>query len=145
MGLCRWVFVDEVEALGAEILGIMEQHTSEAARRKLYKYRLNKQDPLHQRCFGGLNLCFFGDLWQLPPVLQVSISSNPFRSIANDKQQVRKIMEFFWGQDAMNGFTHKPFEFAVCKRTADEWFTTTQTNEMLRIGRTLKETTRKFS
>ena len=25
-------------------------------------------------------------------------------------------MEFFWGQDALNGFTQRPFEFAVCKR-----------------------------
>ena len=32
MGLCRWLFVDEVEAVGADILGSMEQHTSEGAR-----------------------------------------------------------------------------------------------------------------
>ena len=62
MELCRWLFVDEVEAVGAEIIGIMEQHTSDAARRKLYKYRGDKQDPVQQRCFGGSNLCIFGDL-----------------------------------------------------------------------------------
>ena len=56
MELCRWLFIDEVEAVGAEILGVMEQHTSEAARRRLYKFRGDKADPLHQRCFGGLNL-----------------------------------------------------------------------------------------
>ena len=74
MELCRWLFIDEVEAVGAEILGVMEQHIGEAARRRLYKYRFDKADPLNQRCFGGLNLCFFGDLWQLPPVLQVGNS-----------------------------------------------------------------------
>ena len=116
MSLCRWLFVDEVEAVGAEILGILEQNTCEAAKRRLYKFRGDKQDPMHQRCFGGLNLCLFGDLWQLPPVSQVSISSNPFRTGANTSHQVRKIMEFFWGQDALNGFTQRPFEFAVCKR-----------------------------
>ena len=119
MELCRWLFIDEVEALGAEILGNVEQNTSEAARRKLYKFRGDKQDPTHQRCFGGLNLCFFGDLWQLPPVLQLSISSNPFNSRANSSHQVRKLMEFFWGQDPLNGFTQRPFEFAVCKRIID--------------------------
>ena len=116
MELCRWLFIDEVEAVGAEILGSVEQNTSEAARRKLYKFRGGKEDVTHQRCFGGLNLCLFGDLWQLPPVLQVSISSNPFHSQANSSHQVRKIMEFFLGQDTFNGFTRRPFEFAVCKR-----------------------------
>ena len=55
MELCRWLFVDEVEAVGAEIIGIMEQNTSDAARRKLYKFRGDKEDPLHQRCFGAVS------------------------------------------------------------------------------------------
>ena len=83
MELCRWLFIDEVEAVGAETLGSVDQNTSEAARIRLYKFRGGNEDPAHQRCFGGLNLCFFGDLWQLPPVLQVSISSNPFHYRAN--------------------------------------------------------------
>ena len=33
MELCRWMFIDEVEAVGAEILGILEQHTAETARK----------------------------------------------------------------------------------------------------------------
>ena len=122
MELCRWLFVDEVEAVGAEIIGVMDQNTSDAARRRLYKFRGDTQDPLDQRCFGGLNLCFFGDLWQLPPVLQVSVSSNPFRLKANTSHQARKAMNFFWGQDSLNGFTQRPFEFAVCKRIKDTWY-----------------------
>ncbi len=119
MELCRWLFIDEVEAVGAETLGSVDQNTSEAARGRLYKFRGGEEDPAHQRCFGGLNLCFFGDLWQLPPVLQVSISSNPFHYQANSSLQVRKIMEFFGGRDSLNGFTQRPFEFAVCKRISD--------------------------
>ena len=108
--------------MGAEIIGIMEQNTSDAARRKLYKFRGDKQEPLHQRCFGGLNLCLFGDLWQLPPVLQVSVSSNPFRLKGNTSHQARKTMDFFWGQDALTGSTQPPFEFAICKRIKDAWY-----------------------
>ena len=121
--VCRWVFVDEVEALGAETLGILEENITEASRKKGYKFRGNNSaDPLNLRPFGGLNVCFFGDLWQLPPVMQVSVSSNPFRLKANESHQARKIMKFFWGQDKLNGFTHKPFEFAVCKIIKDEWY-----------------------
>ena len=120
--VCRWMFIDEVEALGAEILGILEENTTEAARRKGYKFRGNVADPLRLRPFGGVNTCFYGDLWQLPPVMQVSISSNPFRMKANESHQARKVMKFFWGQDSLNGFTRSPFEFSVCKRVKDKWY-----------------------
>jgi len=55
-------------------------------------------------------------------VKQVSISSNPFGYSANVSHKVRDIMRFFWAQDALRGFTHKPFEFAVCKRIKDAWY-----------------------
>ena len=121
--VCRWVFIDEVEALGAETLGILEENTTEASRKKGYKFRGNNSaDPLNLRPFGGLNVCFFGDLWQLPPVMQVSVSSNPFRLKANESHQARKMMNFFWGQNSLQGFTRTPFEFSVCKRVKDKWY-----------------------
>ena len=98
--MCRWIFIDEVEAVGAEILGILEENTTKAARRKGYKFRVNVADPLRLRPFGGINTCFYGDLWQLPPVMHVSISSNPFRMKANESNQARKIMKFFGGRIA---------------------------------------------
>ena len=118
----RWIFIDEVEALGAETLGILEENTTESSRRKGYKFRGNIADPLRLRPFGGLDVWFKGDLWQLPPVMQVSISSNPYRLKANESHHARKIMKFFWGQDSLNGFTRSPFEFAVCKRVKDKWY-----------------------
>ena len=57
--VCRWIFIDEVEALGAETLGILEENTTEASRRKGYKFRGNIADPLRLRPFGGLNVCFY--------------------------------------------------------------------------------------
>ena len=54
--------------------------------------------------------------------MQVSISSNPFRMKANESHQARRIMKSFWGQDSLNGFTRSPFEFSVCKRVKDKWY-----------------------
>ena len=54
--VCRWVFNHEVEALGAETLGILEENTTEASRRKGYKFRGNIADPLRLRPFGGVFL-----------------------------------------------------------------------------------------
>ena len=31
--VCRWIFILEVEAVGAEILGVLEENTTESARR----------------------------------------------------------------------------------------------------------------
>ena len=34
--VARWLFIDEAEAVGAENFGIPEQHTAEAARKRVY-------------------------------------------------------------------------------------------------------------
>ena len=120
--LAYWVFIDEVEAVGAQILGIVEQNMADAAKKRWYKFRRGIQRPEFIRPFGGINMAFFGDFWQLPPVRQISICSNPFRERANADHNTRKILAMFWSQDAHSSLTHAPFEFAVCKRIDDEWY-----------------------
>ena len=122
MELCRWMFIDEVEAVGAEILGILEQHTAEAARKRLYQFRGGRARPEDLRPFGGLNTGLFGDFWQLPPVRQINIRSNPFRDRSTSSHQARKMLTFFWGQDPLNSFTQPPIELSVCKRIKDKWY-----------------------
>ena len=114
MELCRWMFIDEVEAVGAEILGILEQHTAEAARKRLYQFRGGRARPEDLRPFGGLNTGLFGDFWQMPPVRQINIRSNPFRDRSTLSHQARKMLTFFWGQDPLNSFTQPPIELSVC-------------------------------
>ena len=120
---CRWVLIDECEATGAGILGSLEQNVAEATRKRWYKYRGGIEIPEHLRIFGGLNIAMFGDLWQLPPVSQVSIMANPFRARGITDHHARKILQFFWQRDELNGFSEKGlFEFTVSKRFDDSWY-----------------------
>ena len=122
MELCRWLFIDEVEAVGAEILGTLEENTAQAARKRLYKYRGEREREADLRPFGGLNVGLFGDFWQLPPVRQINIRSNPFRERATTSWLARKMLSFFWQPNTQNSFTDPPFEFTVCKRIKDTWY-----------------------
>ena len=69
----RFLFIDEIEATGADTLGAMEEkilhHTSLKAP---WRYK----DENFPRLFGGMNVCFFGDFWQLTPTGQISIMSD---------------------------------------------------------------------
>ena len=131
--LCRWVLIDEIEAVGAEILGELADNMAAAARRRLYKYRGNTVSPLHLRVFGGINIALFGDFWQLPPVRQLSICSNPNREKLTTKHQARCIMDMFWCPTPHNGFvsqhlkeergpTNGFFKFEESKRLDDKRF-----------------------
>lgn len=117
------VFIDESEATGAGILGSLEHNVAEVTRKRLYKYRGGLEHPEHLRIFGGLNVALFGDLWQLPPVSQVSIMANPFRERAIADHHARKMLAFFWQRDALNGFSENGLvEFSVCKWIDDAWY-----------------------
>ena len=59
--LLRWMFIDEIEALGADILGMLEENMAAAARASWYKFRQNAEGILHLRPFGGVNVAFLGD------------------------------------------------------------------------------------
>ena len=73
----------------------------------------------HRYC-GGVNLIFFGDWWQLPPVGDVAIMSNPFRGPALLMSKIQKMMSIFWtkGRECLNGM----IELTVNKRSGtDAW------------------------
>ena len=128
--VCRWVLIDEIEAVGAEILGELAENMAAAARRSTYKYRGGRVSPLHLRPFGGINVAFFGDFWQLPPVRQLTIAANPNRDGLGAKHRGRAIIDMFWRPTEENGFisqvlrgdtkkagrTNGFFKFTECKR-----------------------------
>ena len=89
---CRFVLIDEIEAVGAEIIGQLQEHVAEATRTQWYKYR--KGDRVRARPFGGLNSITSGDWWQLPHVKAASLYNNPFRSGYDHLEQ--RALGFFW-------------------------------------------------
>ena len=94
----RWLLVDEVENAGAEALGIVETHMRGAVKKNHYPVRRQRRGGERPRPFGGVNTILCGDWWQLPPVHQISLCSNPF---AKDSGQAQRMKHMFWG-DGLN-------------------------------------------
>ena len=67
----RFVLIDEVSMVPAEMLGLLELSLSDVSRRRV-------QNP--QTYFGNMNIVAFGDFWQIPPVSGTSLCSNPRRA-----------------------------------------------------------------
>ena len=100
----RVLIVDEGSSASCENLATAELNVRTAIRAaaETYKVRYGGRGKRNEaRIFGGLNVLFFVDWWQLPPVKQTAITANPFESHAGN---VRTIMNMFWtkGVDAIN-------------------------------------------
>ena len=70
----RWLVLDETSCIAAELLGLLDVYLRRACARHPYAKR---SDGSRKRPFGGINMIFAGDLWQLPPVRATAIFSNP--------------------------------------------------------------------
>jgi len=65
----RWIVIDEVSTVSPSLLGLLDSYLRRACLRHPYAHRGKQQRP-----FGGINVVFAGDFWQLPPVMQISIT-----------------------------------------------------------------------
>ena len=84
-GKLRFLFIDEIEATGADTIGALEEHIRQhVGKDRLYKYAWVREADGRERkaflprAFGGVNVMFFGDFWQLNPICQIAIMSNPY-------------------------------------------------------------------
>ena len=66
-GKLRFLFIDEIEATGADTIGALEAHVAfHASRQSPYKFATKREDngkvttDLVPRCFGGVNVFFLG-------------------------------------------------------------------------------------
>ena len=85
----RWLILDECSTLSPGLIGLLDAYLRRACMRHPYADRNGAKRP-----FGGLNIIFAGDLWQLPPVLATPLFANPFRSGYSVQEQ--KIFKLFW-------------------------------------------------
>ena len=91
----RFLVFDEISTVSPTLLGLLEPQLRRVCVRHPYAKR-----GTHSRPFGGLNIIFCGDCWQLAPVRAVSIFNNTFR-ITSEKTseysfQEQKILKMFW-------------------------------------------------
>ena len=82
------------------------------------------RDGSRWRPFGGINIIFAGDLWQLPPVRDIPIFANPYA--AGHEIEVQRILKMFWRKESRAGHSNadsiqRSFSQTESKRTKDEW------------------------
>ena len=110
----RWLALDETSCVAAELLGFLDVYLRRACARHPYAKR---NDGSRKRPFGGINMIFAGDLWQLPPVRATAIFSNP--CVQGYSLEVQRIFKMFWqeGEDAIQ----RTFQLTQSMRTGDPW------------------------
>ena len=121
----RFLFIDEIEATGADTLGAVEHnmlnHTSLHAP---WRY-LVKNFP---RIFGGMNVCFFCDFWQLAPTGQIAIMSDVTATKVLENARAHRLMNVFWDSNAWETLqtwsgSERVLELTTNIRSgADVWF-----------------------
>eukprot|EP00434_Breviolum_minutum_P017382 symbB.v1.2.015349.t1/scaffold1094.1/size138377/14 len=133
----RWLFIDEISMVSAELLARLELRCRELIRDiNARKCAGNRGEA---RCFGGLNVCFSGDLWQLPPPRGTFLGDVPWEMItkASNKKLALTIhgQELIWcyGGQGIQGMT----ELVQCERNHDEWLQELQ--DQLRHGKLSEE------
>ena len=110
----RFILIDEISMVSAELLAALENVVRQVVRlRSTYKKRPNGAE----RVFGGVNVLFLGDWWQLRPVGGTALFSNPAYAATG---ATRRGMSFFWGpcQDII----HRTWELTQPMRCVDAWY-----------------------
>jgi hypothetical protein len=92
----RWLIIDECSAASPGLLGTLDAFLRRACMSHPYA-----KDGARPRPFGGINVLFAGDLWQLPPVRDKPIFANPYA--AGHELQEQWIMKMFWQKETRAG------------------------------------------
>ena len=94
-GALRFLFIDEIEATGADTIGEVEHNvTFHISSKNVFKYKKNGD----VRPFGGVNTLLLGDFWQLRPTGQIAIMSNPFSVVSQESAKAKFVMAMFWDE-----------------------------------------------
>jgi len=114
----RWILMDEGSTTSAEVFGIIESNVTRSTRATgTWKIRKGTNE---ERPFGGFNLLFFVDWWQLPPVKSTDLKSTPYPEKAASPM-VQKSMTFFWNR-SIHSFTGMTEMTHSYRQAMDPWF-----------------------
>ena len=122
----RWLIIDEISMVSAELLARLELRCRELVRDlapgKYAKERANA------RPFGGLNVILAGDLWQLPPPRGTFLGEVPWEWLTQGR--TKKVAHTIHGQELVWGESKSGIQgvtqLVECERTKDVWLQTAQ-------------------
>ena len=90
----RFLFIDEIEATGADTIGILQEKVLlHVSTKSPFRYRDESKEDV--RPFGWMNVCFLGDFWQLAPTGQVAIMSDVNAKKVRESAKSSHIMNIF--------------------------------------------------
>ena len=122
----RWLIIDEISMVSAELLSRLELRCRELVR----DLAPSKYDAgeAYARPFGGLNVLLAGDLWQLPPPRGTFLQDVPWEWLTQSK--TKKVAHTIHGQEIVwgtlpNGI-HGVTQLMACERTRDAWLQSLQ-------------------
>ena len=110
----RWMLIDEISMVSAELLAELEYLVKQAMRpQNTYKKRRDKSI----RPFGGVNTLLLGDWSQLRPVRSTALFDHPKSS---NSELARTGLLLLWGQDRDSA--QGVWELLEQVRCPDEWY-----------------------
>lgn len=132
MSMMRWLIIDEVSQVGAELLSQADTNIRSAVQAAgTYKYRGDGSE----RPWGGLNVLYVGDFLQLPPTKATPLCTLP-NSLLNlagiMNPRVQRGLDLFWND------TQRIITFEKQMRCDDEWWL--EVLEECRHGRMTQDT-----
>lgn len=135
----RWLIIDEISMVSASLLADVDCKLRALAR-GTSPFTKNKQGKQHP--FGGLNVVFSGDVWQLPPPDGGFLGDIPTEYIRNARRytpspSIAHGQSLLWSDDIQTG-VHGVTELVECERTKELWLRSVQ--DEFRRGQLIVET-----
>ena len=110
----RWILIDEISMVSAELLYELQYLVRQAVRRQgTYKVRSDRSI----RPFGGVNVLLFGDFWQLRPVRATPLFEPPKKAKTDVAYEGAMLL---WGQNRNS--VQRLWELKQPMRCLDPWY-----------------------
>ena len=131
----RWLLIDEISMVSAEMLARLEARCRQLIM-DLSATKYARKGDHRVAPFGGLNVIFSGDLWQLPPPRGTFLGQIPWQLVTGVSSKKLPLslqgQQLVWASSTQGGLQGVT-ELTRCERTQDVWLQELQRE--LRHGR----------